>query len=171
MGMKVGLIDQLFGRKDAAAALYAAVVARAREPHWYVDGGVADSFEGRFDMVAVLLSFVLLRIEDEAGGDALGVALTERFVDDMDPQLREIGIGDIVVGKHIGRMMAMLGGRLGAYRTGLAADALDPPLVRNLYRDHAPAPAALAHVRTALLRFRDALAQTPLDALAAGRLP
>src|SRR3546814_2060072 len=65
----------------------------------------------------------------------------------MDGQLREIGIGDIIVGKHIGRMMSMLGGRLGAYRAGLAEGDLAPALVRNLYRGTAPAPAALAHTR------------------------
>src|SRR3546814_9204461 len=68
----------------------------------------------------------------------------------MDGQLREIGIGDIIVGKHIGRMMSMLGGRLGAYRAGLAEGDLAPALVRNLYRGTAPAPAALAHTRDRL---------------------
>ncbi|WP_204310223.1 ubiquinol-cytochrome C chaperone family protein, partial [Enterobacter cloacae] len=72
--------------------------------------------------------------------------LTEVFIDDMDGQLRQIGIGDIVVGKHVGKMMGMLGGRLGAYREALAAGGFDEALVRNLYRGEAPAPAALAHV-------------------------
>lgn len=166
------LLTRLFGRKDTtAAALYAAVVDRARAPHWYVQGGVADSIDGRFDMIAAILSLVLLRIEGLAGGDTLGVALAERFVDDMDPQLREIGIGDIVVGKHLGRMMSMLGGRLGAYRDGLAGGGLRPALSRNLYRDRDPGDAAIAHVETALLRFHGDLAATPLDTLAAGTLP
>src|SRR5205823_30948 len=82
--------------------------------------------------------------ETEADAAALQAHLTERFVDDMDGQLRQMGIGDIVVGKHIGKMMSMLGGRLGAYRDGLAAGDLAPALVRNLYRGEAPASAALA---------------------------
>jgi len=168
----VGWIDRLLGRKqDEATALYAAVVARGRESHWYVAGGVADSIDGRFDMIAAILSLVLLRLEAEPGAEATGVALAERFVDDMDPQLREIGIGDVTVGKHIGRMMSMLGGRLGAYRAGLASGSIDTALVRNLYRDHSPAPAALTHVRDGLMTFNRALATTAFADLAAGRLP
>jgi cytochrome b pre-mRNA-processing protein 3 len=50
-----------------------------------------------------------------------GALLTELFVEDMDGQLRESGVGDVVVGKHIGKLMAVLGGRLGALRAALAA--------------------------------------------------
>lgn len=167
----LGLLTRIFGGRDAAAGLYAAIVARGRAPHWYVEGAVADTIDGRFDMIAAILSLVLLRLEAEPGAEALGVALAERFVDDMDPQLREIGIGDIVVGKHVGRMMSMLGGRLGAYRAGLAGGSIDAALRRNLYRDTAVDDAALAHVRTRLMALHHALAVTDADALAAGRLP
>ncbi|URW77075.1 ubiquinol-cytochrome C chaperone [Sphingomonas donggukensis] len=164
-------MERLFGRKDEAQALYEAIVARARAAHWYTDGGVADTIDGRFDMIAAILSITLLRIERDPAGDSLGVALAERFVDDMDPQLREIGIGDVVVGKHVGQMMSMLGGRLGAYRDGLAAGSIDTALVRNLYRDQPPAPPALAHVRGALTALSAALQATSIEALAAGQLP
>ena len=84
-------MERLFGRRDdLAGALYAAVVARAREPHWYAEGGVADSIDGRFDMIAAVLTIVLLRLEAEPGAEQAGVALAESFVADMDPQLREI---------------------------------------------------------------------------------
>jgi cytochrome b pre-mRNA-processing protein 3 len=164
------LIESLFRPKREAAALYAAIVAKGREPHWYLDGGVADSVDGRFDMIAAVLCLVLLRLEGDPDGPAPSAHLAERFVDDMDGQLRQIGIGDIVVGKHIGRMMGMLGGRLGAYRAALDAGDLDAALVRNLYRGEAPAPDALAHVRESLLGFRDALARVPTPALIAGEL-
>ncbi|MBN2973225.1 ubiquinol-cytochrome C chaperone family protein [Roseomonas aeriglobus] len=167
----MAFLERLFGRKDEAAALYRAVVERARAAHWYEAGGVADTIDGRFDMIAAVLSIVLLRIEAEPGAEGFGVALAERFVDDMDPQLREIGIGDIVVGKHVGKMMSMLGGRLGAYREGLAKGSLDPALLRNLYRDQDPGEAALAQTRGALMALHAALAKTPLDALKAGQLP
>ncbi len=167
----MAFLDRLFGRKDEAAALYRAVVERARAEHWYVTGGVADTIDGRFDMIAAVLSIVLLRIEAEPGAESFGVALAERFVDDMDPQLREIGIGDIVVGKHVGKMMSMLGGRLGAYREGLATGSIDRALLRNLYRDAHPGEAALAHVGGRLVTLHEVLKRTPLDALQAGRLP
>ncbi|MEI4584072.1 hypothetical protein WAC45_27695, partial [Klebsiella pneumoniae] len=62
----MGLLDR-FRRREAEAAfpLYDAVVARAREPHWYLDGGVPDTLDGRFDMVAAVLAMVLLRLETE----------------------------------------------------------------------------------------------------------
>jgi cytochrome b pre-mRNA-processing protein 3 len=133
-------------------------VAKAREPHWYIDGQVPDSIDGRFDMVASILSLVLLRLED--GGDyALDMArLTEVFVDDMDGQLREVGIGDMIVGKHIGQIMSAVGGRLGALRSALADTAeLDEAIVRNIYRGVAPEAGPLAHTRQALLDFECAL--------------
>lgn len=169
----MGWLGRLFGEKsEEALPLYQAVVARARAPHWYVEGQVPDTVDGRFDMIAAVLGLVVLRLEDEQAESAgLSAVLTERFVDDMDGQLRELGVGDVVVGKHIGRMMGMLGGRLGAYREGLAGPGIDAALVRNLYRGAAPDPAALAHVRDALLAFRAELAAMSLDALAAGRLP
>ena len=169
----MGLLDKLFRRDDGQATLplYEAVVARAREPHWYVEGRVPDTVDGRFDAVAAVLSVVLVRMEDEPEGGEPAARLAERFVDDMDPQLREMGIGDMTVGRHVGRMMSMLGGRLGAYRDGLAGDGLDAALLRNLYRGQDPGPQALAHVRTELLALRDRLRATPLPELIEGRLP
>ena len=163
------------GDRKAASPLYDAVVARGREPHWYVDGAVPDTIDGRFDMIAAVLAMVLLRLEadpDPTGDGAETAArLTERFVDDMDGQLREIGIGDIVVGKHIGRMMSMLGGRLGAYRDGLVAGDPAPALARNLYRGEPPAAGALAYVACALEEWSRGLAARPLASVIAGELP
>ncbi|MGR6330742.1 ubiquinol-cytochrome C chaperone family protein [Sphingomonas sp. XXL09] len=168
----MGLWGRLFGEnRDAALPLYNAVVTRGRAEHWYVDGAVPDTLDGRFDMIATILAFVLLRLEGEPATATLSVQLTERFVDDMDAQLRQIGIGDLVVGKQMGKMMSLLGGRLGAYRDGLAAGDLAPALVRNLYRGEAPAPAAVDHVGAALLAFHSRLAATSVDHLAAGDLP
>lgn len=167
----MGLIDRLFGRKEDGAALYAAVVARARLAHWYAEGAVPDTIDGRFDTIVAVLAMVLLRLEQREEAAALAVAVTERFVDDMEPQLREIGIGDIVVGKHMGRMMSMLGGRLGAYRDALATGSLDEALVRNLYRAMPPPAPALRHVGEQVMRFYCALDGLPLARFEAGELP
>lgn len=171
----MGLLDRFRRRdRDAAAPLYDAVIARARQPHWYLAGSVPDTLDGRFDMVAAVLAMVLLRIEangmDDAAATTLSAELTERFVDDMDAQVRQIGFGDIVVGKHVGRMMGMLGGRLGAYRDGVAAGDLSAPLVRNIWRGEPPADAAVAHVGGELLTFRAALDGLSIADLRAGRL-
>ena len=177
MGLRWGWLDRVLGRSggDETLPLYEAVVTRARAPHWYLTGAVPDTVDGRFDAVAAVLSMVLLRLEDEPAGAEPAARLAERFVDDMDAQLRQLGIGDIVVGKHIGRMMAALGGRLGAYRDALAPDAPDgafaEALTRNLYRGEAPAPEAVAHVEAELRKLRRGLAEVPIDRLIAGDLP
>ncbi|WP_419807851.1 ubiquinol-cytochrome C chaperone family protein [Sphingomonas sp.] len=168
----LGWFGKLFGRNDEAALpLYRAVVAHARAPHWYVEGAVPDTVDGRFDMIAAVLATVLLRLENEAAAAEPSARLAERFVDDMDGQLREIGIGDVVVGKHIGRMMAMLGGRLGAYRDGWAAGDIRPALIRNLYRGTAPAPEAVDHAADALGQLRAKLATLPLATILEGTVP
>ncbi|SDA33383.1 ubiquinol-cytochrome C chaperone family protein [Sphingomonas sp. NFR15] len=162
----------MLGARDTEALpLYTAIVARGREPHWYVEGQVADTIDGRFDMIAGVLAFVLLRLEDDPAGAETVARVTERFVEDMDGQLRQIGIGDIIVGKHIGKMMSMLGGRIGAYRDALAAGNLDAALVRNLYRGETPSEPGLRHVAARLYALRDALAAAPTAAIIAGDLP
>lgn len=173
------LIDQWLGRRTdprgAHRPLWNAVVARGREAHWYVEGGVADTLDGRFDMIALIFSLTLLRIEASPGHERDCIVLTELFVDDMDGQMRQIGFGDMVVGKQIGRIMSALGGRIGAYRAALAAadDAmLEAALIRNLWRGEAPTAPALAHVTRAVRDLQRALAATSAGALiAAAALP
>ena len=170
----MGVLNRLFGRKDrdALTPLYNAVVMEARRPDWYLAGQVPDTLDGRFDMVAAVLSLVLLRLEGEGeAGRAPSAYLTEIFVEDMDGQLRERGIGDIVVGKHMGKMMSALGGRLGAYRDGLAGGDFADALARNLYRGADVDPAALDFSEARLRQLADRLAATPIDALLAGQLP
>src|SRR3546814_8548157 len=96
-----------------------------------------------------------MRISDWSSDVCSSDLLTERFIDDMDGQLRQIGIGDFVVGKHVGKMMGALGGRMDAYGPALAGEGdLDAALVRNLYRGNAPEPSALAFVSSARKRTR-----------------
>lgn len=170
----MGVWDRLFGRKErnALMPLYNAVVGEARQPDWYLAGQVPDTLDGRFDMVAAVLSLVLLRLEDEGeAGRAPAAYLTEIFVEDMDGQLRERGIGDIVVGKHIGRMMGALGGRLGALREAFAGGDLDAAIDRNIYRGAVPGDAARKAVRERLTEMRTRLAAMPAADLIGGGWP
>ncbi|WP_420136991.1 ubiquinol-cytochrome C chaperone family protein [Sphingomonas sp.] len=171
----IGLWRRLFGRaeREKLAPLYRAIIAEARRPIWYREGSVPDTLDGRFDMVAAVLSLVLLRLEAEADEHARSALayLTELFVEDMDGQLRERGIGDIVVGKHIGRMMGALGGRLGALRQALQDGELDEAIQRNIYRGVTPDLAAKAVVREGLIALRAKLAATPATALIQGSWP
>lgn len=150
--------------------LYHAVVAEGRQPHWYMNGAVPDTLDGRFDMIVAVLAQVLMRLEQQ-GATQESVWLTELFVDDMDGQLRQEGIGDVVVGKHIGRMMSALGGRISAYRAALAGEAdMTDALRRNLYRGAPVSDAALAHVEGALRERWTRLGCLTRDAMLAGDL-
>lgn len=161
----------------AADQLYEAVVAQARRPDWYLKGAVPDTLDGRFDMLALVLALLMLRLEAITGDDPthkaarLSVDLADRFIADMDGNLRQDGVGDQVVPKHLGHMMAALGGRLGAYRAaGRDLAALGDALVRNLYRGAAVDADALAWTTARAAALAARLDATGFDALAAGRL-
>ena len=157
--------------REARRPLWTAVVATARAPHWYAQGTVPDTLDGRFDMVSLVMALVLHRIDDDPAQGLAGVQLTELFVNDMDGQMRQIVFGDMVVGKQVGRMMSALGGRLGAYRAADGSDELRTALVRNLWRGHEPAEAGLAHVTAEVAALRAALTAMPVaDLVVADRL-
>lgn len=170
-----GLWRRLFGRdeRDVLVPLYRSVVAAARRPIWYRSGGVPDTIDGRFDMVAAILSLVLIRLEAEGDlGRGPSARLTELFVEDMDGQLRERGVGDVVVGKHVGKMMAALGGRLGALREALREGGdMDAAIARNIYRGDVPGPGEAAVVRDGLVALDATLSATPPHELLAGAWP
>ena len=158
--------------REALRPLWDAVVHTARAPHWYRDGGVPDTLDGRFDMISLVLALVLHRIDADPAHKLAGVQLTELFVADMDGQMRQIGFGDMVVGKQVGRMVGALGGRLGAYRAPDDSDDLKAALVRNLWRGTPPEEAGLRHVAAEVAKLRGALDAMPVATLvAAERLP
>lgn len=167
------LFDRLFSPRsnprDELRPLWAQVVALAREPAWYRDCGVADTLEGRFDMVTAVLALVLLRMERAPELAARTAPLTEIFVEEMDGQLRQSGVGDLMVGKQIGRLMATLGGRVGALRAALAVGGEE--LVQAVHRnitlaDDSRADAAAGRLRALAARL-DAMSD---DALLTGEL-
>ena len=169
----MSLIDRLFASKpdprEALRPLYGAVVTEARRPEWYRDGGVADTVPGRFDMVSAALAGVLARMDRDGGMKRESALLTELFVHDMDGQLREMGIGDIVVGKHVGKLMGAMGGRFDAYRDGLAAggEALRDAAVRNINFGERGDPALVAR---RLSEWAARLDRTPDAALLEGNI-
>jgi len=170
----LSFLQRIFGRGDRRRALdplYHAIVGLARDPAWYCEGQVADSVDGRFDMVAALTALVLLRLEVE--GDSCretSVLLTELFIADMDSSLREMGIGDHVVGKHVGRLVGALGGRLGALREARSTGDFEAAVERNVFHDAPPSPEALAWTAGRIGRVSAALDAQPLAELLAGRI-
>ncbi|WCT77574.1 ubiquinol-cytochrome C chaperone family protein [Novosphingobium humi] len=172
---KPSLFSRLFGGKSddyaAVRPLWHALVAAARSREWYAPGGrpgIADTLAGRFDAITLVLSLALLRMEGTEELRLPSVRLTELFVTDMDGQLRESGVGDLVVGKHIGRLMSVLGGRLGAYRAALGGEA---DLAAALERNLTLAPGAdLAALAQGARQLADHLAALDDAALLEGRI-
>ena len=170
----MSLLQRLFRSgpdpREALRPLWHRVVELSRTQALYEEDGVADTVAGRFDMIAAVLALVLLRIERDPTLMRDGVLLTELFVEDMDGQLRESGVGDVVVGKHVGKLMAVLGGRLGALREALAAPGdgeLQAALERNVTMLEGRDTAAVA---ARLRAFANALAGLDSKKLLAGEI-
>ena len=123
-------------QRDAAHRLYMAVVTRARDPLFYRELGVPDSLDGRFEMIALHAFLVMRRLKREGrAGAALSQALHDIMFADMDQSLRELGVGDLSVGRKVKAMARGLYGRIAAYEAGLAegGDRLVAAIRRNVY--------------------------------------
>ena len=170
---RLSLLSRLLGKSSDDRApvrpLWHWVVAEARAPDWYAQLGIADTLPGRFDALTLVLATVMLRMErDEAliGPSAL---LAELFVEDMDGQLRQAGVGDLVVGKRIGKLMGALGGRIAALREAAADDAaLAEVARRNATMSELGDPAKIAARLRVLAGRLDRLSG---EALLAGNVP
>ena len=170
----MGLIG-LFARKPherAGFALYGAAVAAARQPGFFEALGVPDTLDGRFDLVSLHTGLLVCRISRDADPRAKGLAqaVFDAMFADMDVTLREMGVGDLSVGKRVKRMWEAFHGRAQAYDAALRAGdmaGLAEALSRNVWRGAAPAGAAerLAAIAAAA---DAALAAQPFDGLAAG---
>lgn len=173
------------GRDRAAHALYVAAVEQARTPAFYLVGGVADTLDGRFDLIALHLWLEVTRLHRPAGGEeALAGAaldLEERLLAvhfaDMDQALREMGVGDLGVGKKIKAMAQAFYGRAAAYDAAFEAvradgrvDPLRAALDRNVYRAAAPSAAALDWLTDYAVAARRQMDGQALSALLEGRV-
>lgn len=144
-------------RVDTISTLYGTIVAQARMPSFYQDYAVADTINGRFDLLVLHLVLVIERLNREPALKELAQALFDRFCRDMDDNLREIGIADLKVPKEMRKMGEAFYGRAQAYQAALAAPdnaALVQALVRNIYAGSTPAADVAAklaaYVRTTL---------------------
>lgn len=164
------LFSMFAGRQPdpAAVALYRRIVEQARQPDFYVRHGVPDSLDGRFDMIVLHAFLVMrrLRAMTSKAADDLSQEVFDLLFADMDSNLREIGVGDLGVGKRVNKMAQAFYGRVEAYEAGMIAtdDAiLTDALTRNLYGTIQPAlPNQLA--MAAYMRAADALLAGQPDA-------
>ena len=157
----------------AGFELYTAAVNAARDPFLYEQLGVPDTLDGRFDLVGVYAFLVINRLTALPDpGAALAQAVFDAMFSDMDVNLREMGVGDLSVGRRVRAMWEAFHGRANAYAGALKVQdpaELEAALGRNVWRGTPPdgTPATLAR----LVRAQAAhLAEQGLDALAAGRV-
>jgi cytochrome b pre-mRNA-processing protein 3 len=159
---------------DTISALYGTIVAQARLPGFYRDYGVPDTVDGRFELIVLHLALLLGRFGREPGPvRALGQQVFDLFCQDMDRNLREIGISDLKVPAEMRRMGEAFYGRSRAYDAALAdpdPGALAEAVARNVYGggpDQAPGVGRLAtYMRNAVA----SLAGQDAGALARGKL-
>jgi cytochrome b pre-mRNA-processing protein 3 len=135
---------RLPGRRKKAEGLYAALVVRAREPVFYLGFGVADTRDGRFDLLALHAWLVLERTEG-----VLKKRLVEAIFTGFTDALRAGGAEDIGLARHLKRMAEAFYGRLAAYGGAVGEAALAAALERNLYRG----AAGRAETARALARY------------------
>lgn len=124
-------------REIQAHAIYLALVAQARQPGFYTELGVADSIDGRFDLITlhVFLLWHAASLKRDAALESLMQDLMDRMIADLDQSLREIGVGDVGVPKKMQKMAHALNGRLKTYDAAFDdAAAFEAALWRNVYR-------------------------------------
>jgi cytochrome b pre-mRNA-processing protein 3 len=122
--------------RDAAERAYGRVVEQARRPGFFIDCGVPDTLDGRFELICLHAFLYLHRLKRERQRAApLGQRFFDTMFADFDRSLREMGTGDLSVGREIKGMAEAFYGRVAAYEQGLAGDdsVLQPALARNLF--------------------------------------
>lgn len=153
-------------------ALFRLAVSEARRPGWFVEGQLPDTVNGRFAVLATIVALLMTRLErDGDEGREAGASLTERLVESLDAEIREMGTGDPTLGKQVRQLVGAVAGRADRWR--LIVDSEEPwavEVARSLYLDEPVEPAALEFSESALRAFWARLENSTLEALVAGRI-
>ncbi len=157
--------------KVAAGKLFDRLVAQARQRVFFEQLGVPDTVDGRFDMVALHTFLIFSRLKGQ--GDlaaSLSQALYDRLIQDFEASLRQLGAGDVGVGKRIRIMTEALQGRIRAYEAALASGPLEieGALRRNLYGTTEPQIDAVRAVADYLRRGKEMADRQPVDRILRG---
>ena len=168
----------LFAQRPAYAAgqaLYAAAAVQARQPALYRGGGVPDTIEGRFELYLVHVALLVNRLRGEgARARETNQVLFDAFLKGLDDALREMGVGDLSVGKKMRRLGEAFYGRAkglaAALEPGADPAALSSLIGRTVFAD-VPHPETAATPLTAYVRHAAvALSKQDAPALLAGRV-
>ncbi len=103
--------------KQAASSLYRAASDQARTEALYTQMGTPDSVEGRFELLTMHVILLIERLEGETGLAAeTRQALFDAYVSNLDGALREMGVGDLAVGKRMRKLGEAFYGRARAFQ-------------------------------------------------------
>jgi cytochrome b pre-mRNA-processing protein 3 len=142
--------------KEAATAFFASISEQARHPRFYEAMGVADSVDGRFELLILHTYLVLKRLKAKGREEErLSQRLADALFANLDDALREMGVGDLSVAKKIRRMAEGFRGRIAAYEKAMEREddaELAAALARNVYESDDPSKAVqlASYVRRAV---------------------
>jgi cytochrome b pre-mRNA-processing protein 3 len=142
----------------------------AREPSWYLAGGVPDTLDGRFATLATVIALALVRLEAEGEeGDRASVAITERFVEVMESEHRELGVGDPTLGRTVRKLVGSLARRTDLWRSAISGEVDWVTATRqSLYKADAESP-AVEHSAGALRELWRSLEEASLTEIEEGK--
>jgi cytochrome b pre-mRNA-processing protein 3 len=164
------LFPRLTPRAERGGALFEALVGEARRPHWYVEGEVADTIDGRFAVLATIVALATVRLERGGAAEATA-ALTERFVEAMDAEHRQLGINDPTLGKTVRKLVGALARRVELWRPVTEGRSdWDQAVQASVFRGTSPSRGALSHCVQALRECWTKLEGASGDALAEGKI-
>ena len=158
---------------EAGWSLYRTAAAQARSPGFYASAHAPDTVEGRFElyMIHVILLAMRLRGHGARAGETSQV-MFDAFLRGLDDAMREMGVGDLSVGKKMRKLGEAFYGRVHAYEAALASlpdrAALEALVARTLLADAKDAdPGPLADY---VVSQHAALATQAVDRLCAGEV-
>jgi cytochrome b pre-mRNA-processing protein 3 len=164
------LFPRLTAEQKRGADLFAWVVAEARAPHWYAEGKVPDTLDGRFAALATIAALTVERLERDGGqGTTASAALTERFIEAMEAEHRELGLGDPALGRTVRKLFGALARRVALWRNVDEQD-WSAAILDSLYSGAKPSEAALEQAASRLRNLRHRLDSAPVAAVAEGRI-
>ena len=171
------MLQRFFRTRPAVQAgreLFKALAAQARQPAFYAELGVPDTVEGRFELYVLHLVLVLHRLKGRGGEAAeTSQATFDAFLRNLDEGLRDMGVGDLSVGKKMRRLGEAVYGRIRSYDKALSEPGglapLEALVSRTVYRDQPPA-GATARVARYIEGCVAAMAAQPMEAVLGARL-
>jgi cytochrome b pre-mRNA-processing protein 3 len=166
------LFPRLTPAPSRGSALFKTLVDEARAKHWFVEGAIPETLDGRFAVLATVVALATVRLE---GGGAMAheqaVALAERFVEAMDAEHRQLGIGEPGLGKKVRKLVGALSRRVDLWRGAVDGGDWDAAVVASLSPAGEDEGAAVIEHRGAALRaFWTRLQHAGDDTLAEGKI-